>query len=102
VTSAKVVQSTSTSFAVDWVSPDIRAEGANGAPIDSYTVVVASPVKEVQDIYFTDGAFTNQVKLGFVKGGNTFMTRCLSQTATVSEMEIKLEELPYIDDVTVT
>ena len=67
MTSARVTQQTSTSLAVDWVKPDTRAEGANGGPINSYTVQIATPVKEIQVLNFTDptGQFLYDITLGF-------------------------------------
>jgi len=99
VNAANITMLNSTSFAIDWNAPNFRSEGSNGAPIDSYTINVATPVQEVQQLEFDDptGAFNETIRLQL----GASITRCFSVSASEAEMKLKIEELNYVESVSV-
>jgi len=90
----------STTFAVDWSLPLLRAAGSVGASIQGFTVQIASPVDEVQAITFNDatGMFQDQIVLKF----GSSRTRCFPMSISEQELDVLLEEMDEIDEVSVS
>lgn len=91
----------STSLAVDWIAPEVRGEGSNGSPLQNYTVTLASPVAEVQQLILQDstGLFNYEFALSY--GSPSSVSRCIAFSASASEIALKLSELANIDSVEV-
>jgi len=103
VNAAAVTLLNSTAAAVSWDASNLVAvlpQGANGQPVESFTVTLASPVAEIQAVTFADtaGLFNASVKLAF----NGATTRCVSLGAAPLELEVKLQELPGLSKLAVT
>ena len=70
---------------------------------------MATPQKMIQSINFTDstGLFTGQVAIGITitdsstSSSTSYASRCFNMTAP-ERAEVRLEELPYVMDVSVT
>ena len=102
VNAATVTPLNSTAAAVSWDGSNLAVlpQGANGQPVEAFTVTLASPVAEVQAVTFADtaGLFNASVKLAF----NNVNTRCVSLAAAALELEVKLQELPGLSKLSVT
>ena len=74
-------------------------QGTNGQPVEGYTVILTSPVSEVQTVAFGDsaGLFDSWVRLSYLN----VSTRCISLAAQALELEVKLQELPGLAKVSV-
>jgi len=108
VSAASVTLQRKDSIAIDWQSPVTSPRGANGSPLKSYAVNVATPVKEVQSVTFTDpsGQFLGQYQIGFEINSIQYRSRCIAFTSNIADMErhleMRLEEIPQIYDLSVT
>jgi hypothetical protein len=99
IQTAKVGQRTSSSVFFDWTGPEVRPDGSNGVPITNYTIDLASPRLEVQKltIVSTDASFDDMIAVEL----DGAKTRCFLASAPPSEIELKLEELVALQDVSV-
>lgn len=93
----------STTVAIDWTTPLVQPLGANGAAVSTYNITVSSAVSEVQLLTLTDitGNWSTEYAVSFGSSAPT-LSRCISLSATVQEMIVKLEELPTIDEVEIS
>lgn len=86
-------------LALGFHRPLTLPEGVQGSPVNAYTVVLSSPVVEVQQLTMSSIPSSAQFFSLVVKG---VYTRCISLQASSDEVAIVLEELPIVDGVNVT
>ena len=99
VNQAAISRINSSSVAMDWLPPIRRAQGAFGAPFDSFTLIFSTPVDEVQQLALIDntGTFNGY----FVISLGSVSTRCIPMAATAATIELYVEELLGVDSVQV-
>ena len=90
---------TPASLSVSWSSPEILPEGSNGLAVDTYSVLLSASVNQVQQLNI---AFSTSLQVPFSLAVGTSSTRCLSVNFTTSELQLKLEELPSVDNVEIS
>jgi hypothetical protein len=81
----------SSTFALDWESPNYRSRGANGQPITSYSIEVSSPVSKVVSLIILDP--TSSFIGSYALKDTSSITRCISFNSTQFEIEVKIEDL---------
>ena len=102
--STAFTQDTTGSLRVDYVAPyEYKAEGANGAPVSSYEVQLATAVNEVQtiDVAVYDETVSGSYKLE-LKSDKNGTTTCIPLDASAHDLKLRLEEMNYVDGVDVT
>jgi hypothetical protein len=74
-----ITHQTPSSVSVDWAPPLMVSEGSNGAAIESYTINLAAPTPEVQNISIAAdaGDFSAMVELML----GAVSTRCFAVSA---------------------
>jgi hypothetical protein len=100
IKSGRVSSLNSSAIAVDWYSPQVLSEGSNGQPVSAYTIALASPVREVQQIKFTDttSVFASTIMINY----GSSMTRCIPMVTSALELEVKLGELSGLSALSVS
>lgn len=81
----------------------LKAEGSNGAPILGYRIELAESVNSVYSfkIERDRNVFSGAYKLQFTGSTGTQETSCIQWNASALEFQVALEELTYVDSVSV-
>ena len=87
------------SIALGFNRPLTLPEGVQGSLIESYAVVMSSPVLEVQQLALSNIPTSASFLSLAVRG---MSTRCISRSASVEEFAFALQDLPMVDQVNVT
>jgi hypothetical protein len=99
-TAQRLLTNSVDSLYLDFATPfDDKPHGNNGDPVTEYNVYWATRIPEVQIITVVDTAATGSFMLSY---DGEVTAQCLSYDVSASAMELELEFINSIDDVTVS